>query len=327
MRVLKSNDYKLFEQLVKIKQPALLKTMSNFLKKHYKTVVTKKDYIYAIGDIPVALVAHLDTVFRASPENIYYDQQKNVMWSPEGLGADDRAGVFAIVKIIQQGYHPHIILTTDEEMGALGAKQLVSNLKQPFADMKYIIQLDRRGTNDCVFYNCYNEDFIEYVESFGFIEAFGSFSDISEICPKWGIAGVNLSIGYQNEHSYTETLHINAFLATIDKVVNMLKDIENSKYFLYLPATGLSNSWQYIGVDWLGDEIKCHCCNQYYSDYEMFPVKSLDKHTYFYCPDCLIGKVNWCDICGEAFEISPDNPEEKLCPDCGGKVNAAQGRN
>ena len=58
---------------------------------------------------------------------------------------------------------------------------LIHQVPQPFADMKYIIQLDRRGTSDCVFYNCANEAFIEYVEKFGFIENFGSFSDISEI--------------------------------------------------------------------------------------------------------------------------------------------------
>ena len=33
-----------------------------------------------------------------------------------------------------------------------------------------MIELDRRGKNDCVFYDCYCPDFIEYVEQFGFEE-------------------------------------------------------------------------------------------------------------------------------------------------------------
>ena len=317
LRVLKDSEYRLFEQIAKAKQPVLLKTMSNFLKKYYnETVVTKKDYIYAVGNIPITLVAHLDTVFKNPPEDIYYDRQKNVIWSPTGLGADDRAGIFAIVKIIRQGYLPHIILTTNEEMGAIGAKKLVSEIKEPFADMKYIIELDRRGTNDCVFYGCNNKDFIDYIESFGFVEEFGTFSDISEICPTWKVAGVNLSIGYKNEHSISETLHVNSLLFTIDKVISMLQNSANASYFKYVSMLNNAQFWRYIGSDWFGDQIKCSTCGTFYSDYEMFPAKTAEGTTRFYCPDCLIGKVNWCDECGEAFEISPTGTNEKLCFDC-----------
>ena len=41
--------------------------------------------------------------------------QKNVMISPDGLGADDRAGVFMIMNIVKAGFRPHVIFTTDEE--------------------------------------------------------------------------------------------------------------------------------------------------------------------------------------------------------------------
>ena len=100
MRTLNANDYKMFEHLVSLKQPALFKTMEAFLRRRYDTVVATKEYLYAVGDIPVALVAHLDTVFTTPPKTIYFDQRKNVLWSPEGLGADDRAGVYSIVQIV-----------------------------------------------------------------------------------------------------------------------------------------------------------------------------------------------------------------------------------
>ena len=66
-----------------------------------KSVVRTKDFLVAKGSIPVALVAHVDTVFTSPPkeEEIFYDSEKNVMWSEVGLGADDRAGVFSILKI------------------------------------------------------------------------------------------------------------------------------------------------------------------------------------------------------------------------------------
>lgn len=325
MQTLTNNEYKLFQQLVSLNQKQLLKTMSSFLQKHYESVITTKDYVFAIGDVPVALIAHVDTVFKSPPTDIFYDRQKNVMWSPQGLGADDRAGVFAIIKIIRKGLRPHIILTTDEELGGFGARTLVSAVHQPFADMKYIIQLDRRGTNDCVFYDCENILFTKYIESFGFSEAYGSFSDISIICPKWKIAGVNLSVGYMDEHSFSETFYITPFLATVEKVANMLKDVKNiTEPFDYIPCKYSYSSWNSLNsnVDcWGFDEIKCMKCNQYFSDYEMFPVKTLDGKTKFCCPDCLVEIAQWCDRCGEAFEVKPGS-NEHFCEDCRGNSNA-----
>ena len=101
----------------------------------------------------------------------------------------------------------------------IGAKK--GREAEAITDLNYIIQLDRRGSNDCVFYECNNPEFVEYVEAFGFVTAHGTFSDISTICPSWGIAGVNLSIGYIDEHSYSEILYVGNMLATIGKVEKM----------------------------------------------------------------------------------------------------------
>lgn len=319
LQTLTYNDYHLFQQLVAIKQNSLHKTMSSYLKKHYPNVITTKDFIFAKGEIPVALVAHLDTVFAETATDVYYDKEKNVIWSPQGLGADDRAGVFAIIKLIRRGYRPHIILTTDEELGALGAKNFIKSYPKDRIkelDIKYIIQLDRRGTNDCVFYDCENSDFVQYVESFGFIENWGSFSDISIICPAWEVAGVNLSVGYEDEHSLVETFHITPFLATVKKVAKMLEDIDNAPYFKYIPA----KTYKYIGnvLNW-DEELKCSKCGHFFNEYEMFPVKSLTGTTKFLCPECLILNAEWCETCNEAFELEVGS-HEKLCKDCRGKV-------
>ena len=315
MKNLSNSDYKLFEQIVKVKQYSLLKTMSSYLNHYYDKVYTTRSYVYTVGDIPIALVAHLDTVFKNPPNEIYYDRQKNVIWSPEGLGADDRAGVFAIIKIIKAGYRPHIIFTTDEELGAIGASSLTKDIPDPFADMKYIIQLDRKGVDDCVFYDCINEDFIKYVESFGFVKQNGSFSDICEICPMWEVAGVNLSIGYQREHSISETFHITPFFETVDKVIEMLKDHENISNFKYISRPYVYNSslLNHFSTDYY----TCSICNQIHLEYELFPVKCLDNKIRFYCPDCMVNHVKWCNVCGEAFE--PKNKNQHLCANCHGE--------
>lgn len=323
MQTLSSSDYKLLKSLVSLNQNSLRKSLTAFLERKYTIIYKSKDYLIAVGDIPVALVAHMDTVFKETPKSIYYDEKQGVLWSPEGLGADDRAGIFSILKILQAGYLPTVIFTADEEKGCLGAEKMIKDYPNVPVDLKYIIQLDRRGTNDCVFYECANYNFIQYVEDFGFVENFGSFSDISVICPEWGIAGVNLSVGYEDEHSYVETLHIAPLFATINKVKIMLEK-EDIPFFEYvshaytLPyqASSIPGIWN--PGDWEDEESmeECMGCHVALSEYDMIPVTRKNGQRVFYCPECCVKKVSWCEDCGETFEISSD---KKYCNKCSKK--------
>lgn len=305
MRVLSDSDYGLFKRLVSLKQAELQQAMAKYLKAKYNNVIFTKDYLVAIGDIPIALVAHLDTVFKTPVSKLYYDRQEGVLWSPDGLGADDRAGVFAILKILQDGYRPSIIFTTDEEMGGLGANALADR-NCPIPGLKYMIELDRQGDNDCVFYECYCPEFIEYVESFGFCEQYGTFSDISFLMPGWKICGVNLSIGYEDEHSYSEILKVESLFSTIQKVETMLseKEIPNFQY----------DDLRKLLVNDFGQH--CGKCKTLHSEYDLFPVKGLDGRTRYYCPDCVVGNVEWCNICNEAFELEDPSKKTKVCKEC-----------
>lgn len=322
MQILSPNDYKMYCSIISLSQKGLKKTLHGYLQKHYPKVVSTKEYLFAAGDIPIALVAHMDTVFNDTPTDIFYDREKNVIWSPQGGCGDDRAGVFAILKILQSKLRPTIIFTTDEECGGLGADALVKDFPEcPIPDLRYIIQLDRRGTNDCVFYDCDNSSFVEYVESFGFIENYGSFTDISTICPMWGVAGVNLSVGYENEHSIAETVHVSALLATINKVKNMLKDDKNN-LFMYVPSSVSLNYFKYLFPTEEDSffSSKCTGCGKLFLDYELFPVKDLDGKIKYYCPDCIVNSnIVWCEECGSAF--IKDDSTSSLCQDCRGGKN------
>jgi hypothetical protein len=313
MRVLNDKDYRLFEKLVSLSEQGMLRAMEQYLKTKYDNIISTKEYIIAVGDIPIALVAHMDTVFKVPVSDLYYDQKKGVLWSPEGLGADDRAGIFAIIKILQDGFRPTVILTTGEESGGVGACAIVERFPEcPIPNLKYMIQLDRRGTNDCVFYDCYCPEFVDYVESFGFCERWGSFSDISFLMPEWQIVGVNLCVGYEDEHSYQEILNIGPLFDTIRKVKNMLSEV-NIPDFVYdeIVTPAGSNWWKKTG-SWFGQH--CSKCKKVHSEYELFPVLGLDKKTKYYCPDCIVGNVEWCEWCGEPFEIG--EPGQKICKDC-----------
>lgn len=311
MRVLSDSDYKLFERLVSLNQREMRKAMAQYLKSKYEKYIFTKHYLIAIGDIPIALVAHMDTVFKTPVSDLYYDQRKGVLWSPQGLGADDRAGIFAILKIIQDGYRPSIIFTTDEEQGGIGASALATKYPIcPIENLKYMIELDRRGSNDCVFYDCYCPEFIDYVESFGFCEKYGSFSDISFLMSEWKICGVNLSVGYDDEHSCTEILNIGPLYDTIKKVKIMLSEKEIPDFEYDELGIAASSWWKTAFKDY---EQHCSKCQKVFSEHELFPVKGADGSKKYYCPDCIVDNVDWCEICQEAYEVVD---QSKMCKEC-----------
>lgn len=277
------------EQICQMSQGKLLKTLKTFLKKKDYNLIVTDSYIIAEGQLPVCLMAHLDTVGSAPPNEIYYDQKKKVMWSPDLLGADDRAGVYAIIQIIEHGYRPHIIFTTNEELGAVGASTLVSeNPDCPLENLSAIFELDRRGYNDCVFYDCDNKHFTKFVEGFGFKTAYGSFSDISVIAPAWGVAAANLSIGYENEHMQIEILHVKWLEKTIKKVEKILDYcIENElPYYTYIerkkPIINYCNPYD-------TNERLCFICNKVSSDFhnlDFHRFKTTSGQYYDICDDC-----------------------------------------
>ena len=264
----------------------------------------------------------MDTVFPIPVKDLYYDKEKNIMWSPQGLGADDRAGVFAILKILQSNLRPSVIFTTDEEKGGLGASKL-GKIECPIKGLKYLIELDRRGEDDCVFYDCDNAEFFQYIANFGFSLRWGTFSDISFLMSDWKVCGVNLSIGYENEHCSIETLNITHMKNTIKKVKKMLMEeeiptFEYKEYVYPVTYSSVNNKSlleENIKRTFSSTTCKCGGCKKEFDEFDVYPVRCKDYKTKDYCIDCLCKKAEWCLNCGEAYERAPGS-KNNLCPDC-----------
>ena len=219
--------------LLRLTELELKNYVYNFLTNFGMNPIYGKSYVYSKGEIPIMLVAHMDTVFEYTAHDLYYDKEEDVIFSASGgIGGDDRCGVYAILRILSEtNFRPYILFTQGEEIGGIGATDAVTELEKP--DVKYILEFDRAGENDCVFYGCDNKKFINYVQQFGFEEQIGSFSDISILGPVWDIATVNVSSGYYNEHTKNEYIVFHQLENSINKVINMIKSLQDSEYFDY----------------------------------------------------------------------------------------------
>ena len=234
---------KTLEDFVRPTQKQLFKLLTKKFKG--KAILSKGNFILVRGTAPVMLVAHLDTVHTEPVKQICASKDGNILMSPQGIGGDDRCGVFALVKIyLSAQVKPWLLFTCDEEVGGLGAQhfcQLHSQglLPKELDALKFLVEIDRKGKNDAVFYDCDNPDFEEYITGKGFKTAIGSFSDISLIAPDLGVAAVNLSSGYYNAHTLHEFINVKELHDTIHRVGEIVGEAVALPRFEYVEAMSL----------------------------------------------------------------------------------------
>ena len=227
---------KSFEDICRMTQPEVKKYMKGYLASKKYTVVDEDGFLYAKGTVPVLLVAHMDTVHKEQCKKIVNENGK--ISSPQGIGGDDRCGVFIIMNLVKK-LHCSVLLCEDEENGCKGARKFtyatykridengevivekyINNL-----DVNYMIEFDRRGNNDAVFYSCDNKDFIDFVEdSTNFKLAYGSCSDISVLMPAAKLSAVNLSCGYYKAHTTDEYVVYSEMIDTLDAAAALIKE-------------------------------------------------------------------------------------------------------
>ncbi len=207
------------DQILRLTQAELKEALVRALEERGYTPIARKGYLYAPGTLPVLLVAHLDTVHPEPVRDICRSGDGTILMSPQGIGGDDRAGVYMALRILEQACC-HVLFCEDEEAGGQGAQKFAASGLTP--EVNYIVEMDRRGHNDAVFYGCDNREFVDFITEFGFQEAYGSFSDISVIAPHLGIAAVNISAGYYNEHRPHEHINLAHVEHNITRILEMV---------------------------------------------------------------------------------------------------------
>ena len=226
-----------------------------------KALYCKDNFILVRGEVPVLLVAHLDTVHAEPVKTICKSADTDCIWmSPQGIGGDDRCGVYALAKVYALAdQKPWLLFTCDEEIGGVGAKMFClcharKKLPPELDELKFIIEVDRRGYKDAVYYDCVNPAFEEFISWSDFKTAQGSFSDISIIAPELGVAAVNLSCGYYNAHTLHEYIHCGELEATIRKISVIVKAVIDPE--MSIPR------FEYCAVETLDD------CDGYFDDWD-----------------------------------------------------------
>ena len=234
-------DMKKFLKVCKMhKQSELKKYLRSYMSSNGYEVVNKDGFLFCKpkeNGVPVCLTAHMDTVHPLPIKQIVVERHegRTIISSPQGIGGDDRCGIYMIMECVKDGYRPYVVFCEDEEIGCVGAEKFVRSKDiAKLQDCKFIVQLDRRNATDAVYYDCDNAEFEEWVtEVSGYKTAIGSCSDISVIAPEVGIAAVNLSCGYYQEHKpehYVVWEEMENTLAVTKKLIAESANVEQFEY-------------------------------------------------------------------------------------------------
>lgn len=253
----------------------------------------------------VLLVAHYDTVY-ADKEKRSIMENGTVLQSAIpglGIGADNRAGCCMLWMMRMLGHS--LIIVPDEEVGCLGSGHMATHHAKYLDDHAYCMQFDRRGYDDLVYYDTETEDFNDYMERnfYGYQRASGSFTDIVELVPAAGVCGVNVSVGFYEEHTSSETLEVCDFIRTAYNTLNLLRKEQPTFPSSYTGWGGHYSGYNY-GI------------NSYGLDDPLADPLDDDNTLLFCCPHCGITSTDPTDK-----ELYVYNDPHAICGYCDEQVN------
>jgi len=232
------------KQILSYKRPHESDTEREMINKLIKPTGAWRDlegnWFLQIGLSSVMFSCHTDTVHRqAGYQPVDFD---GTLFSlpPEiktgCLGADDGAGVWMLLKLIEAGIPGLYAFHRGEERGCIGSRFASANHGKLFKDIDYCIAFDRRGTDDLITHQggrrtCSDAFGLSLIREIGKHSAFkgvnsfklselGALTDSKqyiEIIPEC----TNLGVGYLGNHGPRETLdgaHLHKLLEAFKQV-------------------------------------------------------------------------------------------------------------
>lgn len=158
------------------------------------------------------IVAHLDQVQHKHSKDFQAIETKEIIFGYssrchqyEGLGADDKNGVFIALEALRKYESLKVAFFREEEIGCRGSSNADMGF---FEDCRFVIQCDRKGNSDLVTnIGCTelcSEKFMRDIhpEKWGYAPSQGMMTDV-EVLRENGlnVSAVNISCGYYNPHT------------------------------------------------------------------------------------------------------------------------------
>ena len=218
------------------------------------------------------VVAHMDQVQRIHSKDFNALEAGSVIIGysaknrrQEGLGADDKNGVWVALQCLQKYDNIKVAFFVEEEIGCIGSSATDMEF---FSDVRFVVQCDRRGNADFIstagWTDLCSQEFIDAIgiEDFGYKEEKGMLTDVltlKENCLE--VSCCNLSCGYYEPHTDHEVTNtsdlikcLNLVYHIIDTCVDVYPHICSCSYNTGLVSKKYYDFYEGLWVDYY-DEI------------------------------------------------------------------------
>ena len=193
--------------------------------------------IYRLTGNKVVLSAHMDQV-ETNGQAVHFYKDGNIIrgynkdYEQTSLGADDKNGVWIILKALEERPDTDFIISYGEEVGCVGINSMKKILDKKLHQDMIALVLDRRGFGEILDkgsskdYCCtLAQDLCNYwnrviVEDDLFKVGSGSVSDTNVLCEY--CESVNIGVGYYNPHTEKEETDFEELSLVKDLVLNTL---------------------------------------------------------------------------------------------------------
>ena len=186
-----------------------------------------------VADSYPCVTAHFDEVHFPTDKQIIVEGDAiyavNQSGLRVGIGADDKNGLWIIIRLLQKRPILKVALFVQEETGCKGSKTCSLNF---FTDVPYILAVDRKGETDVVTVGkdvvlCSNDMFpTATLQKYGYECVVGGRTDVVALKERGlTIPCCNIGCGYYNAHTteeYTIFSHLQKALSFVDELIDVL---------------------------------------------------------------------------------------------------------
>jgi len=247
-----------------------------------------------IGESDVLFTSHLDT---ATSANTFVNHViENNFIKTDGtsiLGADDKAGVTIMLYMIENNIPGLYYFFIGEEVGCIGSRKVsaISDKIKEFESIKKVISFDRRGTKSIItfqsgsrccsdkFGNALSDALNKADSTFEFKnDTTGLLTDSIQFRETYPEC-TNISVGYQNEHTFSEVQDIDF----LEKLANACLKVDWNNLPVdrdpsVVEYSNYGYNWGRYYKDWDNDDFDYPS----YKTYDEKPKVDPNQKIYFY---------------------------------------------
>lgn len=234
----KANRKAMILEMLSYRRPARSETETEFITRYIDSIpgVYPDKYGNRLLVNPgskVMISTHTDTVHRMGGRQKVSLQRHGIarLGAKEKesncLGADDTAGVYAALRMIEAGVPATFVFHRDEEIGGRGSSWLAEMHRDWLQSFDICLALDRRGHADIITTQfgteCASDAFADSLSDaldMGHMAEHGVFTDsanYTHLIPECS----NLSIGYKNEHTREEVLDLEYLEEVTERLIQV----------------------------------------------------------------------------------------------------------